>query len=207
MELAVLLVGLEHPLHHRAAAQLRVVFNEGPQVLQQPPGPVLPLGQGRGLQDIGHIPGDDLRVQLRQARAGVIAGVELGVVLDLDAVLVAGLVKFDDLIAGFVEQVHGAVGQGGLLRQGGAVGGRHHSQLYGPAVTIPLLGGSYHLPPFRKGEKGHLVAVDVGVNPGEELLPLCGPGLEAVDAVVILVIEEVVPAAGENGAGAQRHIV
>ena len=112
VELAVLLGGLQDVLHEaRPAPDLRIVLDEGPQVLHQIAavggevlqnalGPVLPQGQaGIGGHHVGDIPGDELGIELGEARAVVGLGVVLGVIPDLDAVLVAGLVELQDVVA------------------------------------------------------------------------------------------------------------
>ena len=211
VELAVLLRGLEHVLHHaRPAADLLVLLDVGPQVLQQPPGRVLGDGHiGGGVQDVGHPSGQNLGVHLGKTRAGVLAGVELRVVQDLDAVAVAGLVEVDDGAAHGVVQAHGGVGQNHLLRQGGGIGGRQDGGLIGGPVRphAPLPGQSGNPTVGQEGEKLHRVAVDIRIDPGEDLLPLRRAGLEAVDGVVVLVVEEEIAAAGEHVVGALAQLI
>src|SRR5699024_7188977 len=112
VELAVLLRGLEHVLHQGLpASQLGVGIDVGPQVLQNVLGAVLADGQAAGGQNVRHVAGANLRVQPGQAGVVVLVGVVLGVVNDLDAVVLVGAVELQDGVADVVVQVHAAVGQ------------------------------------------------------------------------------------------------
>ena len=101
IELSIHLCGFQRPLHHALSSQLRVGVDEGPQVLQQAPGGVQLQGDFIGqVQQVRHVPRQDLGVELAEPRRGVAGGVVLGVVPDLDAVLAAGAVEFQDPAAG-----------------------------------------------------------------------------------------------------------
>src|SRR5699024_1133059 len=147
------------------ASQLGVAFDVGPQVLQNVLGAVLADGQAAGGQNVRHVAGADLRVQPGQAGVVVLVGVVLGVVNDLDAVVLVGAVELQDGVADVVVQVHAAVGQYRLVRQDRGVGLRQDGQLVGiAAAPAPAVGHGHHPAVFQEGEEHQVPGVDVGVD-------------------------------------------
>ena len=212
IELAVLLVGLQGADHQLVAAQVRVLVDEGPQVLQDALGAVLPQGQAAGVQDIRHVARQDLRVQLLEGGLAAAVNVELGVVLDLDAVGLAFLVEVDDRLPGVIGKIQAGVDQRGLLRQLGPGGGGQEGHTDGDVLVLVviLLEDGRHPSVGQEEEAADGVAADVRLDPGEEALPRSAAllglvGLEAEDRVVHLVVEQVVPAAGVDVVGVVGH--
>ena len=174
IELSVDLRRLQHPDHQVLPADLRVLVDPGPQILQQ--ALCAPLDHGhrppRG-EDIRDAPRPDLREQPGHA-AGCVPVAGLSVVRHGDHVLRVGPVKLQDRRPFCGVQVKGGIGQHLLLRQGGGLHRREDAHLSLGAV-LPHLTACHRQPAVRQeGTKRDGLPVDPGVQEAQQPLPLAG---------------------------------
>ena len=202
IELAVLADGVEEGLHDaRTAAELLIRLYVGPQVLEKALVPEDVHRQGARHQNIRHGAGAYLRYELREAGGVVVVGVELGIVAHLDAVIAALAVEVEYLALDAVVEVYAGEGEGGLLRHlviGGLLEGDEIGDCAVAAGGV-LAAQADDVAVFGQAGGAYVVAVNVAVYPGDELLLGVGGEGVAVEALA-LVVAEVIAAAGDPGA-------
>ena len=208
-ELAVHLHGAQHIGEEVVPVQLRVGVDIGVQVLDDALGGQLYIVEAVDVNDIGHIAGHDLGVELGKAGvcihslalgAGLRYHIVFGVILYLDAVLVIGPVELDHLILHIVVQIQAAQGDG-LLVGHGLIGhlldsDQVHAGLVG--LAIPFIDHAHNAAVTADGDPVQIVAVHIAVDPVEQLLGGALLQLQAIEVAAAGVVQVVAVAAG-NG--------
>ena len=213
VEPAVRFGGVQNIGHEVFTLDVLVRVDVLPEIFQQALCRVLLHRQAGGNEQIRHIPGEKLRVQLCDAVAGLTGdhGISghgvVGVVLDDDAVLVAFAVEFDDPAPKIPVEIHAGQRQLGFLREACGVHAIQQDGLNAGCTVGEIIGNGTDA---AIGEDGGILdgaVVDVAFQPVENLLRYAGGGVPAVDRIVAFVIQIVFSGAGQDGAHVRREQV
>ena len=191
-----------------AAVKLTVRVDIGIEVLKQPLCRVLAVG-GLGIEgeDVRHVPGHDLGVELGEAGGVIVLGVILRVIHEVDAVLVVRAVESYDGLLGAVIHIHGGHAQADLLRHGviGNLGDGDIVKAVGLGLVVVAAGEAADRPVIGYVHESELVAVDIAAYPAEELLSGLSLKRVAIEIDAAGVIQVVIPAAADEVVGVGRH--
>ena len=191
VELAVRLADLDDLGDETLARQLGVAVDQLVEVGQDALGRVALDGQILGQEHVGDDAGHDLGVQLGEARAVIVVRVELGVVLDHDAVGIARLVEVDDLLLDVIVQIEAGERQDRLLREARGVYALHQHELVDAGLVVPVVQDGDDAAIVHHGKAAHVVRVDVAVHPVEQLFR--GVARRNVaENLAVVVVEEVI---------------
>ena len=193
VELAIGLAGLNDLGDEALARQLGVAVDQLVEVGQDALGRVALDGQILGQEHVGDDAGHDLGVQLGEARAVIVVRVELGIVLDHDAVGIARLVEVDDLLLDVIVQIEAGERQDGLFREARGVHALHQHELVDARLrlVVPVVQDGDDAAVVHHGKAAHVVRVDVAVHPVEQLFRGVARRDVAEDLAVV-VVEEVI---------------